>query len=49
MADPAELEERVRSFAGSRMPALRAGRVVLAASGGADSTAMVGLLCSAGT
>ncbi len=48
MADPAELEERVRSFVLSRTPALRAGRVVLAASGGADSTAMVGLLCSAG-
>lgn len=48
MIDPSELEERVRSFAASRTRALGAGRVVLAASGGADSTAMVGLLCSAG-
>jgi tRNA(Ile)-lysidine synthase len=48
MVDTGELEERVRSFAGSRTTALGAGRVVLAASGGADSTAMVGLLCSAG-
>ncbi len=48
MIDPAELEQRVRSFAASRTPELGGERVVLAASGGADSTAMVGLLCSAG-
>ncbi len=48
MIDPAELEERVRSFAASRTPTLGSGRVVLAASGGADSTAMVGLLCASG-
>jgi tRNA(Ile)-lysidine synthase len=48
MVDSAELEERVRSFVRSGTPMLGAGRVVLAASGGADSTAMVGLLCEAG-
>ncbi len=48
MTDPFELERRVRAYAMEQMPALAAGRVVLAASGGADSAAMVGLLCEAG-
>lgn len=48
MTDPADLEERVRSFAERRTPPLAGGCVVLAASGGADSTAMVGLVCASG-
>ncbi len=44
-----DLEERVRRYAAARTPALAGGgRVLLAASGGADSAAMVGLLCESG-
>jgi tRNA(Ile)-lysidine synthase len=48
MIDPGELERRVQAYASGRTPALGGARLVLAASGGADSTAMVGLLCEAG-
>jgi tRNA(Ile)-lysidine synthase len=42
------LEELVRAYAATRMPGLARERVVLAASGGADSAAMVALLCEGG-
>ena len=48
MIDADGLEARVRNYAAEHTPALTGGRVVLAASGGADSTAMVGLLCGSG-
>lgn len=43
--DPVELESRVRAWAAARIPAISEARVVLAVSGGADSAAMVALLC----
>jgi len=42
------MHERVRAYVGERMPGLADARVVLAASGGADSSAMVALLVEAG-
>jgi tRNA(Ile)-lysidine synthase len=42
------LEERARAYAVTHVPGLLRGRVVLAVSGGADSAAMVALLCEAG-
>src|SRR6185295_3793213 len=43
-----ELHARVRAYMAAHMPALGRGPLVLAASGGADSAAMVALLCEAG-
>jgi tRNA(Ile)-lysidine synthetase-like protein len=48
MAGLRDLEKRVAGYAATRTPSLAAGRVVLAASGGADSAAMVALLCESG-
>lgn len=48
MMDASELAQRVRAYAAEQTPALAGERVVLAASGGADSMAMAGLLCEAG-
>ena len=48
MIDANGLEARVRAYVAERTPLRACGPVVLAASGGADSTAMVGLLCAAG-
>ena len=48
MTDRGGLIARLRTFAAEQTPALAAGRAVLAASGGGDSTAMVALLCEAG-
>ncbi len=45
--NPLELKSRVRAFAEARLPAVGEARVVLAVSGGADSAAMVALLCEA--
>lgn len=45
--NPLDLESRVRAYADAQIPALREARLVLAVSGGADSTAMVALLCGA--
>jgi len=42
------LEERLREYAARYLPGLVRERVVLAASGGADSAALVALLCEAG-
>jgi tRNA(Ile)-lysidine synthase len=43
-----DLRGRVRDFVGQALPALHDAQAVLAASGGADSTALVALLCDAG-
>jgi tRNA(Ile)-lysidine synthase len=47
-AESLTIEERIRTYAATRVPGLGRERVVLAASGGADSAAMVALLCEAG-
>jgi tRNA(Ile)-lysidine synthase len=44
----ANLTDALRAFVAERLPALSTSRCVLAASGGADSTAMVGLLLESG-
>jgi tRNA(Ile)-lysidine synthase len=48
MIDAKALEDRVRGYVAENTRALTCGPVVFAASGGADSTAMVGLMCEAG-
>lgn len=44
----ATLTVRIAAYVDATMPALRGARLVLAASGGADSAALVSLLCEAG-
>jgi tRNA(Ile)-lysidine synthase len=60
MSDATKIEARIRAFVAERVPSLRGGaaglpssgagatHIVLAASGGADSTALVALLCECG-